>query len=68
MLIFSVHKYATRHSRDQDLFASLVQATKNGIRSICSSSTNVWNSLPINVKQIAPFFQISKKYNEFIAR
>lgn len=64
MPIFSVHKYATRQSVDEDLFASLVQTTKN---SICSSGTltsGILNRLTFNMKQIAPFFPCFEKVQQ----
>lgn len=58
--ISSVHSYATSQSLNQDLFVPSIQTTQYGIRSLCYTGTNLWNSLPTNIKQITPFSKFRK--------
>ena len=53
--ISSVHSHYTRQSLNETLFVNPVHTTQYGIRSLCYTGTTLWNSLPINVKQITPF-------------
>ena len=39
------------------MFVNPVQTTQCGIRSLRYTGTTLWNSSPINVKQITPFFR-----------
>ena len=59
--ISSVHSPYTRESLNENLFVNPVQTTQYGICSLCYTGTTLWNSfwtsLPINVKQITPFFR-----------
>ena len=55
--ISSVHSYYTHQSLNENLFVNPVQTTQYGICSLRYIGTTLWNSLPINVKQITPFFR-----------
>ena len=55
--IFSVHSYYTCQSLNENLFVNPVHTTQYGIRSLRYTGTTLWNSLPINVKQITPFLR-----------
>ena len=53
--ISSVHPYYTRQSNNDNLFLNQVQTTQYGLRSLCFSGAKLWNSLPLDIKQITPF-------------
>ena len=53
--ISSVHPYYTRQSNNENLFVNRVQTTQYGLRSFFFSAAKLWNSLPLDVKQITPF-------------
>ena len=55
--ISSVHSYYTHQSLKENLFVNPVQTTQYGSCSLRYIGTTLWNSLPINVKQITPFFR-----------
>lgn len=40
---------------NDDLFLNQVQTTQYGLRSLSFSGAKLWNSLPLDVKQITPF-------------
>ena len=56
--ISSVHPYYTRqlsNDNHHNLFLNQVQTTQYGLRSLCFSGAKLWNSLPLDIKQITPF-------------
>ena len=53
--ISSVHPYYTCQSNNENLFVNRVQTTQYGLRSLCFSAAKLWNSLPLDVKQVTPF-------------
>ena len=55
--ISSVHSYYTRQSLNENLLVNPVHTTQYGIHSLRYTGTTLWNSLPINVKQITPLFR-----------
>ena len=55
--ISSVHSPYTHESLNENLLVNPVQTTQCGIRSLHYTGTTLWNSSPINVKQITPFFR-----------
>ena len=52
--ISSVHPYYTRQSND-NLFLNQVRTTQYRLRSFRFSGVKLWNSLPLDIKQITPF-------------
>lgn len=61
--ISSVHSYYTRQSLNENLFVNTANTTQYGIRSLRYNGTTLWNSLPIDVKQIIPFFRFRQNIN-----
>ena len=53
--ISSVHLYYTRQSNNDNLFLNQVQTTQYGLHSLCFSGAKLWNSLPLDIKQITSF-------------
>ena len=49
------HPYYTRQSNNDNLFLNQVQTTQYGLRSLCFFGAKLWNSLPLDIKQITPF-------------
>ena len=62
--ISSIHKYPTRQSLNENLFIKSIRTTQYGIRSLHYTGSNLWNSLPITIKQITPFSRF-RKINTF---
>ena len=58
--ISSIHDYPTRQSLNENLFIKSVRTTQYGIRSLHYTGSNLWNSLPISIKQITPFSRFRK--------
>jgi len=56
--ISSVHPYCTRQSNNDNLFLNQVQTTQYGLRSLCFSGAKLWNSLPLDIKQITSFSRL----------
>jgi len=54
-LMSSVHPYYTRQSNNDNLCLNQVQTTQYGLRSLCFSGVKLWNSLPLDIKQITSF-------------
>ena len=58
--ISSIHEYPTRQSLNENLFIKSIRTTQYGIRSLHYTDSNLWNSLPITIKQINPFSSFRK--------
>jgi len=43
------------HPHNDNLFLNQVQTTQCGLRSLCFSGAKLWNSLPLDIKQITSF-------------
>ena len=71
--IFSIHEYPTRQSLNENLFIKSIRTIQYGIRSLHYTGSNLWNSLPITIKQtpFSRFRKIKKKiidsYNNIIS-
>ena len=59
----SLHLYYTRQSNNDNLFLNQVQTIQYGLRSLCFSGAKLWNSLPLDVKQITPFSRFRQNVN-----
>ena len=46
---------------NNNLFVKLVQTTQYGLHSLCFSGAKLWNSVPLDVKQITPFSRFTQK-------
>ena len=58
--ISSIHEYPTRQSLNEFFFFKSIRTTQYGIRSLHYTGSNLWNSLPITIKQITPFSKFRK--------
>ena len=61
--ISSIHEYPTRQSLNENLFIKSIRTTQYGMRSLHYTGSNLWNLLPINIKQITPFSRFRKTCN-----
>ena len=64
--ISSIHEYPTRQSLNENLFIKSIRTTQYGIRSLHYTGSNLWNSLPITIKQITPFSRLRKTLKKYI--
>ena len=64
--ISSIHEYPTRQSLNENLFIKSIRTTQYGIRSLHYTGSNLWNSLPITIKQITPFSRFRKTLKKYI--
>jgi len=63
--ISSIHEYPTRQSLNENLFIKSIRTTQYGFRSLHYTGSNLWNSLPITIKQIASFSRFRKPNYRF---
>ena len=61
-----VHSYYTRQPNNENLFVNQVQTSQYGLRSFCFSGVKLWNSLPLDVKQITPFSRFRQNIKNFM--
>ena len=55
-----VLEYFTHRALNENLFIKSFQTTQYGIRSLLYTGTNLWKSLPVTIKQIAPLSRSRK--------
>ena len=63
--ISSIHEYPTRQSLNENLFIKSIRTTKYGIHSLHYTGSNLWNSLPVTIKQITPFSRFGKTLKKY---